>query len=349
MNKIPNIAKRRLTADPAVDRQDIGPHLDANLLSAFAENSLDQNGKERSVVMDHLGKCFECREALFLAQPELDASNILHVTKSVRRWNAVRWTAWAACAVIVIVGAAVIKHQQTQQDMPQNQIAAMQAPPSQGPMEDRIAPNTVTPETIPTIETKQLDAKKSEPMARVANAPASIAKEKDDKDASMKMQMADAAPAAAKSAPEPSSPSNLPASNLPTTRQAFASDMKSNSASMAMLSKSSGPRWTLTADGSLQRSLDSGKTWQAVTVAPNSTFRAIAAIGSEVWVGGAAGSLYHSSNAGDDWQQIKPSTAGNSLTADITALSFPDAQHGSVSAGGETWTTSDAGQSWQEK
>ncbi len=347
MNKIPNIAKRRLAADPAITRQDIGPHLDANLLSAFAENSLD-HGKERSMVIEHLGKCFDCREALFLAQPELDTSNTLHVTKSVRRWNAVRWTAWAACAVIVIVGATIIKHQQTQQDTPQNQVAVMQAPANESRVQNQVERNTVAPETAATSESKQLDAKKSEPMARVAKAPVSIAKD-DEKDAGMNMQMADAAPAAAKATPEASSPSNLPASNLPTTRQAFAGEMKSNSANMAMLSKSSGPRWTLTADGSLQRSLDSGKTWQAVTVAPNSTFRAIAAIGSEIWVGGLSGSLYHSSNAGDDWQQIKPSAAGDTLTADITALSFPDAQHGSVSAGGETWITSDAGQTWQKK
>jgi Photosynthesis system II assembly factor YCF48 len=342
MNEIPNIAKKRLTASNAAARQEIGSHLDANLLSAFAENSLRPDGSERSVVVEHLSKCFECREALFLAQPEFADANIVHVTKSVRRWNAVRWTAWAACAVIVVVGATVITHRQAQQDPPQSQIAAMQAPSTAEPRSQyQMAPNTVTPET--TVDPKRLDAKKPETIARVAKAPAAVA---NNKSQDMNMQMADAAPAAAKAAEASSS------SNLPATRQAFATEMKSNSASgagMAMLSKSSGPRWTLTAYGSLQRSLDSGKSWQAVTVAPDSTFRAIAAIGSEIWVGGPSGSLYHSFDAGDNWQHITPSSAGDTLTADITALSFPDAQHGSVTAGGETWTTSDAGQTWQKK
>jgi photosystem II stability/assembly factor-like uncharacterized protein len=109
------------------------------------------------------------------------------------------------------------------------------------------------------------------------------------------------------------------------------------------------PRWTLTSDGTLQRSLDAGKTWEAIPVAANVVFRALAAFGVHIWVGGSAGALYHSSDAGQHWVQVTPSADGEPLTAEIIGVEFTDAQHGKITTARETWTTSDAGQSWQKK
>lgn len=110
------------------------------------------------------------------------------------------------------------------------------------------------------------------------------------------------------------------------------------------------PRWTLSAGGALQRSFDSGKTWQTIPVASNVVFRALAANDSEIWVGGAAGALYHSSDAGQHWTRITPVAAGKFLSADIVTVEFSDAQHGKLStANRETWTTSDAGETWQRQ
>jgi Photosynthesis system II assembly factor YCF48/Putative zinc-finger len=108
-------------------------------------------------------------------------------------------------------------------------------------------------------------------------------------------------------------------------------------------------RWTLSADGVVQRSFDSGKTWQTIQVASNIVFRALAANESDIWVGGAAGALYHSSDAGQHWLQVVPVADGEPLTADIATLEFGDAQHGILTTGNhETWTTSDAGNTWQK-
>src|SRR6201981_2885376 len=52
-----------------------------------------------------------------------------------------------------------------------------------------------------------------------------------------------------------------------------------------------GAPWTISADGQLQHSVDSGKTWQPVAVAENATFRALSANGPDLWVGGASGLL----------------------------------------------------------
>lgn len=149
------------------------------------------------------------------------------------------------------------------------------------------------------------------------------------------------------------------------------------------------PRWSVTSAGGLQRSIDQGKTWQAVDVSAipasstNSTsvevvsktsratkakpsekdsgkagnqslgsvtFRAIAAAGSEVWAGGNAGALYHSADSGSHWTRVAPAVGGMILTGDIIRVDFPDAQHGSVStSSSEVWHTSDDGQTWQKQ
>ncbi len=109
------------------------------------------------------------------------------------------------------------------------------------------------------------------------------------------------------------------------------------------------PRWTLSADGVLQRSFDSGKTWQTIPVASDVVFRALATNDSDIWVGGAAGALYHSSDAGQHWVRVYPAADGQALTADIVTVEFSDAQHGKLTTGDhETWTTSNAGNTWQK-
>jgi hypothetical protein len=109
-------------------------------------------------------------------------------------------------------------------------------------------------------------------------------------------------------------------------------------------------RWTISSDGQLQHSVDSGKTWQPVAVADYATFRALSANGPDLWVGGASGLLYHSTDAGAHWAQVKPTTAGASLTADIAAIEFTDVRQGKITTStGEVWLTKDAGQTWHKQ
>jgi hypothetical protein len=113
-------------------------------------------------------------------------------------------------------------------------------------------------------------------------------------------------------------------------------------------------RWTLSAAGAVQRSLDGGKTWQSLsvdkTVTDQTTFRTLSAVGMDIWVGGESGSLYHSPDSGQHWTRIVPQTNGEKLSSDITRVDFSDLQNGIVStSNGQTWTTSDAGQTWQRK
>jgi len=109
-------------------------------------------------------------------------------------------------------------------------------------------------------------------------------------------------------------------------------------------------RWTVSAEGAIERSFDSGKTWVLVPVAEGVVFRAVATFGTNVWAGGSAGALYRSQDSGSLWVRLEPAVAGQKLEGDITRIDFRDALHGVVNtASGETWNTSDGGATWSRK
>src|SRR5260370_33623726 len=78
--------------------------------------------------------------------------------------------------------------------------------------------------------------------------------------------------------------------------------------------------WTLSPQGAVQRSDDNAKTWQLVSVATGATFRALSAIGSNVWAGGKAGALYHSTGFGQTWTQVEPAAGGDTHYVRTCAL-----------------------------
>ena len=162
------------------------------------------------------------------------------------------------------------------------------------------------------------------------------------------------APGKAKGAAGDSSVVTLPASatnfedkTLTAAAETRASRLESELARGAFASSS---RWTISSVGQLQHSVDSGKTWQPVTVAEKATFRALSANGPDLWVGGPAGLLYHSSDAGGHWTQIKPVDDSATLTSDVATIEFTDRQHGKLTTStGEIWITADAGQTWRKQ
>jgi len=119
------------------------------------------------------------------------------------------------------------------------------------------------------------------------------------------------------------------------------------------------PQWTLSPSGSVERSIDAGKTWQDVFLSASvasgpvdsgTVFRALSAVGTDVWAGGSGGMLFHSNDSGRDWVRLEVGADGQKLTGDITRVDFSDALSGTVStAKGETWSTVDGGQSWRRK
>ncbi len=165
---------------------------------------------------------------------------------------------------------------------------------------------------------------------------------------SASVEMADARPGKAKDAKDPRMKAPMAASSgiggsvAPVTANRMTESRAELDRAVDLT-----PRWNLSPEGMLQRSFDAGRTWQAVPVAERAVFRAMFAVGPEIWVGGNRGSLYHSSDSGQHWTQVKPAVNGSPLIADIVGIEFADAQHGKLTTSNrETWTTSDAGQSW---
>jgi hypothetical protein len=108
------------------------------------------------------------------------------------------------------------------------------------------------------------------------------------------------------------------------------------------------PQWSL-AQGKLQRSLDTGKTWQT-TLQLDRPVLTFGALGSDVWAGSQAGALFHSTDGGATWTTIQPSTKGGTLAGDVVAIEIRSAAEIVVSTNtGEFWTTADAGKTWDKK
>jgi hypothetical protein len=325
MAEMPKIIARRLANAKA------GDHPDSNLLGGFVESSLGQ--RERVQVLEHLSQCASCREIVSLpaTQPSFaDAVLVAPLNPGWLSWPVLRWAAAAVC--LVIVGTVVTldrKHEG-------RQIASTMS-------EDKTV-SSQTPE-----ETKTADAVNQAAKAKAASGADGTTA------ASSPVEMADA---------RTGSPFvDVPARAKDATPQAQTSEIEkgmdrnisppagvADTAITPLISTNLTPRWTLSSDGTLQRSRDAGRTWQTIVVANNTVFRALAANGLDIWVGGTAGALFHSSNAGQRWTQVRPVANGELLHDDIIGVEFTDTQHGKLtSTAQEIWITADAGQTWQKQ
>ena len=108
------------------------------------------------------------------------------------------------------------------------------------------------------------------------------------------------------------------------------------------------PRWRVSAQGAVERSIDGGHTWLSMPMAAKpGTFRSVSVVDHDVWAGGAGGALYHSNDEGRTWTRVTVQAFDMVLATDIARVEFTDAQRGSVTTTtGVTWTTSDAGATW---
>jgi Photosynthesis system II assembly factor YCF48 len=106
--------------------------------------------------------------------------------------------------------------------------------------------------------------------------------------------------------------------------------------------------WAIVA-GVLQRSTDSGQSWQSVIRADH-LLLCYATNDQEVWTGGQAGTIFHSSDGGTTWIQLQPSVKGQTLTSDVTHIELHGAGEITLStSNGETWSSSDNGKEWNKK
>src|SRR5881275_640396 len=354
-----------------------GNHPDADLLTAFAEQALAK--RERLHVLEHLAQCSECRESVSLAQPEKVEPQTALKLFSLRS-PILRWGALAAC--VVVVGAVVTTRHLAQKNVETRVTAkapfsdtkdASQGVDLKTDLTAKLQPQPLAKQDLVVshglakqrkeaaansralaVNAEKAGTAKKEPLAAAvpaAPSPALLSKAMDQEQ--QKKITYDSLGSAARTSDEAVMNETVATSasaEVADARPGKAKDAK-DPRMKAPMAASSGiggavARWNLSSEGILQRSFD-GRTWQAVPVADNAIFRAVSAVGPEIWVGGNGGSLYHSSDNGQRWTQVKPAVNDSPLTADIVGIEFADAQHGKLTTSNrETWTTSDAGQSW---
>ena len=128
--------------------------------------------------------------------------------------------------------------------------------------------------------------------------------------------------------------------------------------------------WAIKA-GVLQRSLDSGQSWQDALHADHPLL-CYASHDEDVWTGGQAGTLFHSANSGVTWVQVQPSIKARQLSSDITHIEVRNAEvrdddlRGNMrdelrgnargpaeillsTTNNEIWSSSDGGKTWTKK
>jgi ligand-binding sensor domain-containing protein len=297
------------------------------LLAAFAEDSISP--LERLAVLEHLSRCSECRQVVFLAQPELEREVAPYAAATTTIWTRIpawRWAAAAAC--VLIVGAAVFFARQESRQGLYSRNAIISTASS---TTIQVASSSTNQNLSSAPGLKSSEPQKNLATARNQPAPSSISSEKLSASAAMQA----AAPVASE-----------------RTQIAGAEGFVSFGPSRYEgVTNSNLPRWILTSGGLLERSLDAGKTWQRVNIAENSAkLHVVAAVGPHIWVGGSGGVLYHSRDAGQNWLRVKPSANGTELSDDVIAIDFSNALRGELrTSSGRIWSTNDGGQTWEVK
>ena len=313
MKSIHNLLRQRLyrTQKPIIE------HPPIDLLSAFSERAL--SGSDSAPVLEHLAQCADCRELVFLATPQgIPAQEYAAVPSNPYiSWPVLRWASVVACSVIVV--AAMKMHPGYRALNPERSPAVRQ---NQSTFESNqsVATTPAVVNSLPTANSeKQLAENVGAPRRPHVSIPGKAkeaqvlsAESEESLDRQMVLELS------------------------PGYAQNDLSDLN--------------PRWTLTAEGTLQQSLDGGITWHRIQVSHGQTFRAVASEGESIWLGGKKGVLFHSTDAGQHWTQMQPTAKRNLPTSDIIGIEFEDYQHGKLTtASNESWTTSDAGQSWEKQ
>jgi hypothetical protein len=365
MAELSKFVKSRLAQQSSGGQAD---HPDANLLAAFAEQTLLE--RERAAVSAHLAQCADCRESLALvstAQPVAERAAPAPKRRWIVEW---RWVGAAAAACCVIAVALQYRVQppavETRNNTVAPPVAAAPAPlPGQPVQQVASAPKlkaehlkkvlqlppppTVAQEQSPPIVMRQVEASAPErsPAAVMIRPLEPKALRAETADAIRLQKDIIATQAQSGLRPQANAFTQGMIARAPVTAARTVSGV---SEPTVLWSINASPANSGKAHGVVERSLDSGRTWEVAPLAADVSFRAVASAGTHVWAGGTNGALFHSRDGGAHWEQITVADDGFKLTGTIVNIDARDANLIKIAtSSGEKWFTSDGGGRWKRQ
>ncbi len=347
-------------------------HPSADVLAAFLGQPLAEG--EKQSVTDHLARCSECREIVFLASDAAEgAATEQHSVAAKPRW---RWTwrwIWAApaAAILLIVAGYLVRQSYvpapaeseiapkkvaTEESRPPEQV--QDATPAQ-PSSAVTAPSPMAKARPRTTPATTPPARKAQPVgadAVATNAAPAPAEREAQHATSASPKPAPEAPAIAIGGALANTAPEAPKANgfAPTTGEAVQQYRAADSLrlsvnrSLAGLAQTAHPGWHVTPQGHLERLTPDG--WSRVLADQPSAFRVVSVIGSDVWAGGNDGVLFHSGDRGMHWNKVSIANPSGAETAAIVSIRFDNSQHGViVTDAGASYSTADAGVTWTKQ
>jgi len=353
-------------------------HPSADALAAFVERTLA--GEENRRITEHLARCGECRETVFLAsnaaeeaeveERELVAAASAQIklqpaTKATRGWP--RRLVWAMpVAAVVLLAAGVLIRQQGRRTLAGPEVASRAE--SKGEERPPVAASPVTtgqpsgervmasPPAKPVPKTSPANSTPPKTPRTVGEGPSSAVADAMGVEAPVTSAAPNAKDEAAKiaiagaAAPAPAvQPALREFAAAPSKRAGVAySPPATRSLHLSPQAPNPGAEtpshheWRVTPEGHLEQLTASG--WSRVLATEAARFRAVAVIGNEVWAGGTGGALFHSSDGGQEWKAV---SLGGGESGTITSIQFDEAKHGVVATeDGKRWSTTDGGATW---
>jgi hypothetical protein len=390
MSELPKIVYDRLRARPEHDRV-AQQHPDADLLAAFSEQVL--SASEREGVLDHLALCENCRDAIALTLPpgeaaavsvpvetERDGAISISTAKKEKEKEKKNWAPrfawpnlhWVALAAGVAVLASFLVLHPRKLNQPALTSTSRQPIASATPSSNSRIAAAPASQSVPLDRSdKGLDRSDKDEVRSKAVSPGlgnrsersesptllanNLAKNENKPSSENALMARNDAPAYGAPAIEKAKPARQE-DESEITKTTKKEEQSASAASMEKV------RWGIEA-GVLQRSLDGGQTWQ-ILLRSDHPLLSYASRDTDVWAGGKAGALFHSSDAGLTWTQVQPSIHDEALRADITQIDLPkdvmpdneplnglrrSKQIAVSTSAGEIWSSADAGETWNKQ
>jgi hypothetical protein len=352
-----------------------GAHPAADVLTAFVERTL--TGGEQQRVTDHLARCSECREIVFLAgnASEEPVAQEQELVAAVRVSPAaaisalpLRWAPrllWAVPVAAALLVGGFLVWQPSTAVRPETQLASKaMSPAPEPPMVEtqRAIASPPAPEPSPMKPGQENPARAASARNVPLNSADTLAMESSPSKAGSQP------PQRERTAAREANPGQATiAIGAPTTAGASAvSNVTSFASSESEREKLANtptgqllltprvtksalgvvhPQWRVTAEGRLEHFTHGA--WAPVLANQSTTFRVVAEVANNVWAGGDDGVLFRSSDGGQHWSRVALATPNAAETSAIISIRFDDQQHGTVMAeSGSQWVTSDGGTTW---